>query len=53
MTRIGKRLAAVFLAVAMVITFMSVLGTQTAYAYEKIDGRELNSSCIWTYYLES
>ena len=32
MTKIGKKLAAVLLAVAMVVTFMPVLGTQTVYA---------------------
>jgi len=32
MTKIGKKLAAVLLAVAMAVTFVPVLGTQTAYA---------------------
>ena len=32
MTKIGKKLAAVFLAVVMVVTFMPMLGVQTVYA---------------------
>ena len=34
MTKIGKKLAAVLLAVAMVVTFVPVLGTSTTYASE-------------------
>lgn len=34
MTRAGKKLAAVLLAVAMIVTFVPVMGTQTVYAEE-------------------
>ena len=44
MTRMGKRLAAVFLAVAIVVTFMPVLGTQTVYAAD--DRTEIHSVTI-------
>ena len=44
MTKTGKKLAAVFLAVAMVVTFIPALGTQTAYAAD--DRTELYSVTI-------
>ena len=36
MKKIGKKLASILLAVALVVTFMPMLGTQTAYAYVQI-----------------
>lgn len=38
MTKIGEKLPAVFLAVAMAVTFVPVLGTQTAYAEGHLQG---------------
>ena len=51
MTRIGKRLAAVFLALAMVITFIPVLGTHTAYADDlpEIQNASIGSDGILTW----
>ena len=50
MTKIGKKLAAVFLAVAMAVTFVPVLGTQTAYAMGPIadDAHGTTGTCSWS-----
>ena len=51
MTKIGKRLAAVLLAVAMIVTFMPVLGAQTVYAAElpEIQNASIGSDGILTW----
>ena len=51
MTKIGRKLAAVLLAVAMVITFMPVLGTHTAYADDlpEIQNASIGSDGILTW----
>ncbi|MBQ2678002.1 MAG: leucine-rich repeat domain-containing protein [Firmicutes bacterium] len=51
MTKLGKRLAAVFLALAMVITFMPALGTQTAYAETVLDSGT-TGDCSWYIYTD-
>ena len=48
MTKIGKKLAAVLLAVAMVVTFVPVLGTQTAYAYPNVKNVNISEEGVLT-----
>lgn len=51
MTKIGKRLAAVFLAVAMVAAFIPVLGTKTVYAegdYPDVPNVSIDSTGLMT-----
>ena len=46
MTKMGKKLAAVFLAVAMAITFIPVLGMQTVYAADDTAPPEIDPNSV-------
>lgn len=47
MTKIGKKLAAILLAVAMVVTFVPVIGTQTAYADKIVKSGTCGDDLTW------
>jgi len=53
MTMTGKKMATVWMAVAMAIAFLLISGAKTVYAITQIDSGPINSTCIWDYWQES